>query len=124
MLHLNRGEPELALQRLEAAEALVAEQRLGFVMEPQLLRGAALERTGSVRRSCRLFAQRACRPNRRDAVAMLWASQSGLCTDVPGEDAAALTAARDGLSTEEKTGHRQWKAELHRLEGSAYVRPK
>ena len=28
MLHLNRGEPELALQRLEAAEALAAEQRL------------------------------------------------------------------------------------------------
>ena len=28
MLHLDRGEPELALQRLEAAEALAAEQRL------------------------------------------------------------------------------------------------
>ena len=27
MLHLDRGEPELALQRLEAVEALVAEQR-------------------------------------------------------------------------------------------------
>ena len=31
MLHLDRGEPEMALQRLEAAEALAAEQRLGFV---------------------------------------------------------------------------------------------
>jgi hypothetical protein len=29
MLHLDRGEPDLALRRLEAAEALVAEQRLG-----------------------------------------------------------------------------------------------
>ena len=36
-----------------------------------------------------------------------------------GEDAAALTAARDGLSTAEKTGHRQWEAELKRLEGIA-----
>ena len=42
MLQLDRGEPDLALQRLEWAEALAAEQRLGLVLEPQLLRGAAL----------------------------------------------------------------------------------
>jgi hypothetical protein len=42
MLHLDRGEPELALQRLEAGEALVAEQRLPFAWEPRFLRGAAL----------------------------------------------------------------------------------
>jgi hypothetical protein len=30
----SRGEPELALQRIEAAEALVAEQRIGLVLEP------------------------------------------------------------------------------------------
>ena len=42
MLHLERGEPELALQRIDAVEALAAEQRLGFVLEPKLLRGAAL----------------------------------------------------------------------------------
>ena len=47
MLHLDRGEPELALQRLEAAEALAAEQRLGFVLEPQLLRGAVLTAQGA-----------------------------------------------------------------------------
>jgi class 3 adenylate cyclase len=40
MLLLDRGEAELALQRLELAEALAAEQRLGLVLEPQLLRGA------------------------------------------------------------------------------------
>src|SRR4029453_9245599 len=38
-----------------------------------------------------------------------------------GEHGAALAAARDGRSTEEKTGHRQWEAELHRLEGIALV---
>jgi hypothetical protein len=43
----DRGEPELALQRLEIAEMLVAEQRLGFVMEPQFLRGAALSAHGA-----------------------------------------------------------------------------
>jgi predicted ATPase len=44
ILHLDRGEPELALQRLEAAEALVVEQQLSLLIEPQLLRGAALTR--------------------------------------------------------------------------------
>jgi tetratricopeptide (TPR) repeat protein len=48
MLHLERGEPDLALQRLETAEALVADQRLGFVVEPQLLRGAALTAQGAL----------------------------------------------------------------------------
>jgi len=42
MLHLDRGEPELALQRLDGAEAVVAEQRIGFVFEPRFSRGAAL----------------------------------------------------------------------------------
>jgi predicted ATPase len=36
-----------------------------------------------------------------------------------GEHGAALTAARDGLSTAEDTGHRQWEAELRRFEGIA-----
>ena len=48
MLHLDRREPELALQRLEAAEEIAAEQRLGFVLEPQLLRGAALTLQGAL----------------------------------------------------------------------------
>src|SRR5215472_8005318 len=47
MFHLDRGEPELALQRLAAIEALVAEQRLGFMMEPRFLRGAALNLQGA-----------------------------------------------------------------------------
>src|SRR5262249_55586651 len=47
MLHVDRGEPELALQRLEVAEMLVTEQRLGFVMEPRFLRGAALSAQGA-----------------------------------------------------------------------------
>jgi hypothetical protein len=47
MLHVDRGEPVLALQRVESAKALVAEQRLGFVMEPRFLRGAALSAHGA-----------------------------------------------------------------------------
>ena len=40
MLRLDRGEPEMALQRVKAAETLASEQRLGFVWEPRFLRGA------------------------------------------------------------------------------------
>ena len=46
ILHLDRDEPEMALQRIEAAEALVAEQRIGLVLEPQILRGAAMTGMG------------------------------------------------------------------------------
>lgn len=46
-LHLDRGEPEMALKRLEAAEALVAEQRLAFLWEPRFVRGAALSAQGA-----------------------------------------------------------------------------
>jgi hypothetical protein len=46
LLHFDRGEPELALQRLEAGETLASEQRLGLMWEPRLLRGAALDRIG------------------------------------------------------------------------------
>ena len=47
MLHLDRGEPELALQRLEAVETLVAEQRISLLIAPQFLRGAALTAQGA-----------------------------------------------------------------------------
>jgi tetratricopeptide (TPR) repeat protein len=120
MLHLDRGEPELALQRLEAAEILAAEQRLGFAFEPQLLRGAALMEVGEF----------------ENAVACLregLVGQSGGATRFrcyglailadtltrQGEHGSALAAVMDGLSTVQKTGHRQWQAELHRLEGIA-----
>ena len=36
-----------------------------------------------------------------------------------GEHGAALAAARDGLEARGENGHRQWEAELHRLEGIA-----
>ena len=118
MLHLDRGEPELALQRIDAVEALAAEQRLGFVLEPKLLRGAALTAQGAL----------------EDAVACLRDGLAGRtaarlqCYGIAkladslarqGEPSAALAAVREGLSTVERTGHRQWLAELHRLEGVA-----
>jgi len=107
MLHLDRGEPESALRRLSAAETLVADQRLGFIVEPHFLRGAALTAHGE-------FA---------DAVASLregLAGRLGTLRDRPyglarlsealtrqGEHEAALAAAREGLEVREKTGNRR-----------------
>jgi predicted ATPase len=119
MLHLNRGEPELALQRLESAKALVVEQRLGFVMEPQLLRGVALNAQGAFEEAV---------ANLREGLATPIGSTRMRCYGLAnladalthrGMHAEALAAASEGLGTAEKTGSRQWEAELKRLEGVA-----
>jgi tetratricopeptide (TPR) repeat protein len=121
MLHLDRGEPELAMRHLGAAEALVADQRLGFIVEPQFLRGAALTSQGAF----------------GSAVACLregLAGRLGTLRDRPyglarlsealarkGEHEAALAAAREGLRAREETGNRQWEPELERLAGIAFL---
>ena len=119
MLHLDRGEPELALQQLETAEALAAEQRLGFAMEPQLLRGAALIAQGAFEEAVACLREGLA--GRGGATRMRCYGLARLADALTrqGEHVAALAAARDGLATAEKTGHRQWQAELHRLEGIA-----
>jgi len=119
MLHLDRGEPEMSLQRLELAEALAAEQRFGMALEPQLLRGAALT-------SQRVFDEAvACL---REGLAGPAGATRMRCHGLAcladaltrqGKHGEAVAVAREGLSTEERTGHRQWQAELHRLEGVA-----
>jgi class 3 adenylate cyclase len=119
MLHLDRREPGPALDRLEAAEKIAAEQRLGFVLEPQLLRGAALTLQGALEEAV------ACL--RVGLVGVVGATRLrcyGLAKLADaltrqGEYGAALATARDGLSAVEETGHRQWQAELNRLEGFA-----
>jgi hypothetical protein len=118
MLHLDRGEPELALQRLEAGEALVAEQRLSFVWEPRFVRGAALSMLeafeGAVASLREGLAGRPAVPRRPYGLARL--AEALARQDKHG---AALAAAREGLETQEQTGERLWAPELHRLEGIA-----
>jgi tetratricopeptide (TPR) repeat protein len=119
MLHLDRGEPDVALQRLDSAESLAAEQRLGFVLEPQLLRGVALTSQGAFDEAAACLREGLAGPagatrSRCYGLAML---ADALIRQ--GKYDEAVAAARDGLSTEAYTGHRQWKAELHRLEGIA-----
>jgi predicted ATPase len=119
MLHLDRGDPQLALERLRVAEALASEQRLGFVWEPRVLRGAALSAQGAF----------------EDAVACLREGLAGRLGAMlnrsyglnrlaealvrQGEHGEALAAAREGLEAQDRTGQHRWEAELHRFEGIA-----
>jgi tetratricopeptide (TPR) repeat protein len=118
MFHLDRDEPELALERLEAAEALAAEQRLGLVLEPQLLRGAILTAQGAFGEAVACLREGlADRPRARLRPYGLARLAEALARR--GEYAAALVAAREGLEDQERTGQRRWEAELHRVEGIA-----
>jgi class 3 adenylate cyclase/tetratricopeptide (TPR) repeat protein len=121
MLHVDRGEPELALQRVESAEALVAEQRLGFVMEPRFLRGAALSAHGAFDESVaclrdalagRLGA-RTFRPYGFTRLAEALISQ--------GQHSAVIAVVREGMEVQVDTGAPRWAAEFHRLEGIALI---
>src|SRR5262245_1332420 len=119
MLHLDRGEPELALRRLEIAEAIAAEQRLGLVLEPQLLRGAALTSQGAFEEAVACLREGLARPAGATRLRCYGLAMLADVLTRQGKHEAAIAVAREGLTTEEKTGHRQWKAELHRLEGVA-----
>jgi predicted ATPase len=116
MVRLERGESKSALQLLEQAEALAAEQRLSFVVEPQLLRGAALTQGGAPKEAIVCLRDGLARPGARRVRCYGLAKLADALTR-QGEHDAALTAARDGLKTAQETGHRQWEAELRRFEG-------
>ena len=121
MLRVDRGEPTIALQRLEAAEILASEQRLGFMWEPRFLRGAALSTQGAFEEATACLRQGLAgrlgalifRPYGLVCLAEAMARQ--------GQHRAALAAARDGLKVQESTGYGHWHAELHRLEGIALL---
>jgi class 3 adenylate cyclase/predicted ATPase len=121
MLRLDRGEPALALQKLQAAEALAEEQRLGFNFEPRFLRGAILTAQGAYEEGS------ACL---RDGLASRLGAMRFRLYGITrfaealvrqGELGAALAATMEGRKAQKETGHRQWDAELHRLEGIALV---
>ncbi|HJU20688.1 MAG TPA: AAA family ATPase [Stellaceae bacterium] len=120
MLHLDRDEPELALQRLAAAEALAAEQRLGFAVDPQILHGAVLTAQGALDDAVACLRDGLVRPGaarlRPYGLLRLAEALARL-----GEHAAALGAVNEGLEDQECTGQRRWEPELRRLEGIALL---
>jgi class 3 adenylate cyclase len=117
MLRLYRGEPALALRQLEAAEALAAEQRLGFNFEPRFLRGAILSGQGAFEEGSACLREGLASRLGAMRFRLYGLAQLADALTRKGEHSAALDVAREGLEAEERTGHRQWEAELHRLEG-------
>jgi predicted ATPase len=119
MFRLDRGEPALALRLLEAAEALAAEQRLGFNFEPRFLRGAILSAQGAFEEGSACLREGLASRLGAMRFRLYGLAQLADALTRNGKHSAGLGAAREGLETEEGTGHRQWEAELHRLEGVA-----
>ena len=121
MLRLDRGEPALALRQLEAAEALAAEQRFGFNFEPKFLRGAILTAQGAYEEG--LACLRDGLASRLGAMRFRLYGLARLAEALvrQGEHEAALAATIEGRKAQEEKGHRQWEAELRRLEGVALV---
>jgi tetratricopeptide (TPR) repeat protein len=120
MLHLDREEPEVALQRIEAAEALVAEQRIGLVLEPQILRGAAMTAQGAFKEAVACLRDEVAR-SRAVRLHPYGLAKLAEALALQGDHQSALTAAREGLEAQEQRGQRRWAAELHRLEGVALI---
>jgi hypothetical protein len=121
MLRLERREPQMALQRLEAGEALVSEQRLGFIFEPQLLRGAALSEQGAHEDSVACL--RAGLASGRGALLLRPYGLARLAEAMArrGEHGASIAAAREGRKVQDETGYGCWEAELDRVEGIALL---
>jgi predicted ATPase len=111
----------LALQRLGAAQALVAEQRLAFNLEPRFLRGAALSAQGAFEEAVVCLREGLAGGLGAKRLRTYGIARLADALARQGEHSAALAVARDGLAIEEQTGQRWWDAELHRLEGVALI---
>jgi len=105
---------------IEAAEALVVEQRIGLVLEPQILRGAVMTAQGAFEEAIVCLREGLTRPRalrlRPYGLARLAEALSRR-----GEHGAALAMVGEALDVQERTGQRRWEAELHRLEGIALL---
>ena len=123
VFHLNNRQPEAVLERLETAEALGAEQRLSFIIDPEIIRGAALVGLGASEEGIVRIQQGLTETRRKGATFYLPFSLAFLADALAGrgEQTAALAAARDGLEVASKTGEHIWDADLHRLAGLALV---
>jgi predicted ATPase len=90
-----------------------------LVLEPQLLRGVALTSQEAFEEAVACLREGLARPSGATRLRCYGLAMLADALTRQGKHDAAVAAAREGLTTEEKTGHRQWKAELHRLEGVA-----
>ena len=116
VLHLDREEPELALQRIEASEALVADQRIGLVLGPRILHGAVMTAQGAFKEAVACLRDGLTEPHaiqfRHYGLARLAEALSRL-----GEHGEALAAVKEAVEDQERSGQRRWEPELYRLKG-------
>ena len=108
----------MALARIKAAEALAAEQRISFIMEPLFLHGAALLEQGAAGEA--IAAIRQGLASGRPA-ATVWRSYGlSFCGEALarqgdyGEAHTVIDQAFDAIRT---TGEGMWHAEVHRIHG-------
>jgi class 3 adenylate cyclase len=119
ILHLDRHEPELALQQLAAIELLAAEQHLPFLHSPEVLRGGALLLQGEQREALAVLraglqtplGRGQSRPYGLVCLAQAMASS--------GEPAASLGLIDELIAMMEAVGHHQYEPEFHRIRGIA-----
>ena len=121
MLHLNRGELEMALHQLDTTEALIADQRLPFVHEPKLLCGAALSAQGVFPEALVCLREGLAGMQGQTHLGLWGLAQLAEALARQSEHSASLLAVRGGLEAQERTAYRQWEADLRRLEGVALV---
>ena len=118
MVHLHRGEPELAISHLATAEALAADQRVSFIIEPLFLRGAAFVAQDAAGEAVAAI-RHGLAPGR--PVATIWRPYV-LCFLAEalgrlGDYQEARAAIGQGLDIMNATGERMWHSELHRVHG-------
>ena len=123
VLYLNRREPERALRQLEAAEALAAEQRLSFIFEPGMLRGAALVGQGAVDEAIARIREGVTKwtgLGRTFFCLMVWRSWPRVWRGTAIGRRHWPHYGRD-WKQRRATGEHVWDAELHRLTGTVLL---
>jgi predicted ATPase len=116
LLHIYRGEPQLAQDRLTAVEAVAVEQRLSVFLNPQILRGAALLLLGQVEEAIRSL-RAGLPPGRTGGVRSLGFALLTTALVEEGQHSEAMTLISEALQGVEATGEGMLSAELHRSRG-------
>jgi class 3 adenylate cyclase/tetratricopeptide (TPR) repeat protein len=121
MLHLDRGEPDLALRQVAAMEVLTAEQQLPIGHAPGVIRGAALLMQGAVGDATAVLREALDTPMGRATSRPLGLAALAKALALRGEPAAAIALIGDAMAMMQATSNRQLEPEFHRLKGIALV---
>jgi len=119
LLHLDRHEPEIALQQLGAVELLVAEQRLGFLLSPEVLRGGALLLQGELRDALAVLRAGLQTPPGRGVSRPYGLVCLAQAMALSGESATALGLIDEAMGMLEALGRDQYEPEFYRIRGIA-----